>query len=265
MTESEQKNEIPVNEEVCELFNKTGSCKHGDECSRKHEVIQGKTLLFPHLWKNGSVGTPQQNEEYEFFYASFHTLLSACGTIVDMIVNENKTAHIKGNVLVKFETPEMAKVVFEHINNQFFNQTLLQPQYCNVDDLHIARCKQHDSGKCTKFECNFFHCLPIPTTFPTMESYLMNTFVAGRKPQEERPPEVKSERSSWNTGRSYTYERDRERERRRLSRSRSRERDRRYSSRDQGYLRKYPPPDVPPYTSIYAMPPPPQQQHTSYP
>ena len=258
---NEQNNQLPMKEpeEICEFYNRVGECKRGETCPKRHLTKGGKTVLFPHIWNGEPIATPEQQANYEALYTRLFSMVSEHGKVVDMVFNSNPVSHIKGHVLVKMESVEAARNVFEKTNNEIFNEIVLQPRHCSMMNLEDCRCKQFDSGNCHKrTQCNYFHGVPIPEQYSYFESFKWNTIMEDNKLKRKNEIEKKNEtgRNRRSGSRERDWERSRERDRRSRSRERSNERywERDMENRYPAAIGVYPPPVVPLYTNVYRMP-----------
>lgn len=252
---------------MCTFFNKVGACRHGDTCTKIHNKPEKSAVLnFKHLWAAKQLVTEEDQAAYEKFYDDFYTLCSQYGKVLDMIVAENQSSHLIGNVMVQFSTENEAIDAAENMTNTSFNNKILQPEFSPVINLREARCKAHDADECQKHaQCNFLHVIPIPVKYKSMLSAAVTmTPPKSRRLSWDTPPPERldlrdqepKKRRSRSRGRSHDRSRSRSHSRGRRRHHSSPRRSGYYeSSRQLGCLGKYPPPVVPIYTSIYSIPP----------
>jgi len=69
-----------------------------------------------------------------------------------------RTAHLVGNVYVKYEFEEDAEKAMKALTGRFYGGRLLVPEYSPVTDFREGRCRQYDLNECQRGgQCNFLH------------------------------------------------------------------------------------------------------------
>lgn len=160
----------------CPFYFKTGTCRHGDRCSRlHHKPAFSQTLLIPHFYdtnpqNSATYNTNQQQSTtspqehlWEFFEDAFMEL-SKYGTVVELHVIDNVSDHMVGNVYVKYRDEEEAATAQQALQGRYYDGRLLnQVEFCPVLDFREARCREFDEEVCKRGGfCNFLHIKPIP-------------------------------------------------------------------------------------------------------
>lgn len=80
---------------------KTGCCRHGDRCSRKHvKPTTSTTLTIPHVYIPPA-HTADDSAYFEHFLEDMARGLARYGPVEDIAVFENLGEHMKGNVAVR--------------------------------------------------------------------------------------------------------------------------------------------------------------------
>eukprot|EP00274_Cyanoptyche_gloeocystis_P005099 CAMPEP_0196654396 /NCGR_PEP_ID=MMETSP1086-20130531/4091_1 /TAXON_ID=77921 /ORGANISM="Cyanoptyche gloeocystis , Strain SAG4.97" /LENGTH=352 /DNA_ID=CAMNT_0041986121 /DNA_START=45 /DNA_END=1104 /DNA_ORIENTATION=+ len=156
----------------CPFYFKTGACRHGDRCSRVHnKPTESQTVLISHMYNNPAVmldtEVAQQypgldkdtlQKHFEDFYEEVYEEVSKFGEIEEMNVCDNLSAHLIGNVYVKFMREEDATKCITGLNGRFYAGRPIQAEYSPVTDFREASCRQFESGQCTHGGyCNFIH------------------------------------------------------------------------------------------------------------
>uniref|UniRef100_A0A0K0ECN7 Splicing factor U2AF 35 kDa subunit n=1 Tax=Strongyloides stercoralis TaxID=6248 RepID=A0A0K0ECN7_STRER len=206
----------------CSFYFKIGACRHGDKCSRIHNMPSfSQTVLLRNLYHDpnldmrkadvyAKVGqmTPEEQKEFDDFYAEiFEECEEKYGKIEEMNVCDNIGEHMIGNVYIKFEREEDAEKCVNALKDRWFNGEPIYPELSPVTDFREGCCRQYEQGGCTKGAfCNFMHLKPI--------SRDLHRRLYGRRSSPLR-----------NRGR---YGSDRDRSSRRRDRDRERDRDRDY-------------------------------------
>lgn len=161
----------------CPFYFKIGSCRNGDRCNRLHnKPTSGQVLLLPHIYPNIpealSVGNDEDwdddtyakaQEHAEFFFEEVFLELASYGEVEDMVICDNVSEHMIGNVYVKYFTEEAAKKAHEGLPNRFYGGTLIQPEFSPVADFREARCRAFHETRCARGGlCNFMHIKHVP-------------------------------------------------------------------------------------------------------
>jgi len=217
----------------CPFFYKVGSCRHGENCSRRHNKPKfSQTLLIKHMWLNPQVQflnvpdhqKPGEREMKEFrakvqegfnaFYEEIFKEVAKFGYLEAIHVSENLGDHMVGNVFIQYSDEKDAADAMEALQGRYYSGQPLVIEFSPVTDFHKARCRQYDEGVCARGGfCNYVHIRP-----PDRD--MVRELFGG----QERPAESSSDSSS------SDEEEDRSRRRRRSrsrSNSRGRHRDRR--------------------------------------
>lgn len=164
----------------CPFFFKTGACRFGDRCSRRHiHPTSSTTLLVRSMFKAFGMEEARRDdydidaclehseeELHEHFTEFYHDVLPefrSVGTVVQFKVSCNYESHLRGNVYVQFETEEQCKEAFIKFNGRWYAGRQLQCELCPVTRWKNAICGLFDRQKCPKGKhCNFLHVFRNP-------------------------------------------------------------------------------------------------------
>ncbi|KAK5609468.1 hypothetical protein CRENBAI_007978 [Crenichthys baileyi] len=164
----------------CPFFLKTGACRFGDRCSRKHMYpTSSPTLLVRGMFKTFGMEEwrrddydmdacleHSEEELLESFLEFYHDVLpefKSIGKVVQFKVCCNHEPHLRGNVYVQFETEELCKEAFMKFNGRWYAGRQLQCETCPVTRWKNAICGLFDRQKCPKGKhCNFLHVFRNP-------------------------------------------------------------------------------------------------------
>lgn len=164
----------------CPFFLKTGACRFGDRCSRKHIYpTSSPTLLLRGMFKTFGMEESRRDdydmdaclehseeELLESFLEFYHDVLpefKSVGKVVQFKVCCNHEPHLRGNVYVQFETEEVCKEAFMKFNGRWYAGRQLQCEICPVTRWKNAICGLFDRQKCPKGKhCNFLHVFRNP-------------------------------------------------------------------------------------------------------
>jgi splicing factor U2AF subunit len=158
---------------TCKFYNKTGTCRYGDACTRSHDKpLSSCTVMIPHMYvppvKKMSEFSDQNDaidfEEHFFedFYEDVLQEAEKIGPVRDFIVLKNSSEHLLGNVFIVFETESSAQICLEQWAGRYYNTVLLKPQLSPPTSFDEARCQLYDQGKCPRLICHFFHIRILP-------------------------------------------------------------------------------------------------------
>lgn len=163
----------------CPFYYRIGACRNGDRCNRMHNRPSvSSTLLLPHMYP----GTPETmqvsndedwddatynkaQEHCEMFFEEVFLELSKYGEVEDMVVCDNVSEHMVGNVYVKYVREDDAEKAQLFLGKRFYGAKLLQAEFSPVTDFREARCKAFHETRCARGGlCNFMHVKHIPKT-----------------------------------------------------------------------------------------------------
>lgn len=161
----------------CPFYFKIGACRNGDRCNRNHiRPERSSTLLLPHLYPNLAEAMSIANDEewdddmyskaqdhVEYFYEDIFQELATYGEVEDLVVLDNVSDHMIGNVYCKYFKEEAAENAMKGLAHRFYGARLLQPEYTPVTDFREARCRAFHETRCARGGlCNFMHVKHIP-------------------------------------------------------------------------------------------------------
>nr|XP_001920562.1 U2 small nuclear ribonucleoprotein auxiliary factor 35 kDa subunit-related protein 2 isoform X1 [Danio rerio]XP_021335623.1 U2 small nuclear ribonucleoprotein auxiliary factor 35 kDa subunit-related protein 2 isoform X1 [Danio rerio] len=254
----------------CPFFLKTGACRFGDRCSRKHDhpassctlMVRGMFVSFgmeqsrrDDYDTDASLEYSEEELHQQFldFYEDALPEFKNAGRVVQFKVSCNFEPHLRGNVYVQYETEEQCKEAFVMFNGRWYAGRQLQCEFSPVTRWKTAICGLFDRRKCPKGKhCNFLHVFRNPDNefweadrdlhmSPDRGGGFSARHMSGRDGMwsqrgnsSERFQRRRTDRRSHSRERySYRGRRSRSRERRSRSRERrSRSRERRSRSRE---------------------------------
>lgn len=161
----------------CPFYFKIGACRNGEKCNRQHvRPTVSSVLLLPHLYpatpETMSVSNDEEwddatynhaQEHMEMFFEEIFLELGNYGEIEDLVVCDNVSDHMVGNVYVKFFKEEDADKACKSLGKRFYGSTLIQVEFSPVTDFREARCRAFHETRCTRGGfCNFMHIKHVP-------------------------------------------------------------------------------------------------------
>uniref|UniRef100_A0A3Q3QS21 Zinc finger (CCCH type), RNA-binding motif and serine/arginine rich 2 n=1 Tax=Monopterus albus TaxID=43700 RepID=A0A3Q3QS21_MONAL len=164
----------------CPFFLKTGACRFGDRCSRKHVYPTASlTLMVRGMFTTFGLEESRRDdydmdaclehseeELQESFLEFYHDVLPefrSVGKVVQFKVSCNYEPHLRGNVYIQFETEEQCKEAFIRFNGRWYAGRQLHCEICPVTRWKNAICGLFDRQKCPKGKhCNFLHVFRNP-------------------------------------------------------------------------------------------------------
>uniref|UniRef100_A0A915HFX3 Uncharacterized protein n=1 Tax=Romanomermis culicivorax TaxID=13658 RepID=A0A915HFX3_ROMCU len=126
----------------CSFYFKIGACRHGDKCSRMHNVPTFSQYKDPINYTDAD----DQSDFDDFFEAVFCELEDQYGEVEEMNVCDNMGEHMIGNVYVKFKYEEDAERACRFVNNRWFNGEPIHAELSPVTDFREACCRQYEMG-----------------------------------------------------------------------------------------------------------------------
>ncbi|XP_024150994.1 U2 small nuclear ribonucleoprotein auxiliary factor 35 kDa subunit-related protein 2 [Oryzias melastigma] len=245
----------------CPFFLKTGACRFGERCSRKHVYpTSSPTLMIRGMFMTFGMeelrrddydmdACLEHSEEdlHDSFLEFYHDVLpefKSVGKVVQFKVCCNYEPHLKGNVYIQFETDDQCKEALMKFNGRWYAGRQLQCEISPVTRWKNAICGLFDRRKCPKGKhCNFLHVFRNPGN-EFWEADRDLHLSPDRSLQASRRDGWYSERSRERSSRYSRYSRspvrsERSRSRRENDRHRSRSRSREVRSphRDKGSSR----------------------------
>ncbi|KAK6325716.1 hypothetical protein J4Q44_G00050580 [Coregonus suidteri] len=164
----------------CPFFLKTGACRFGDRCSRKHvHPPSSPTLMIRGMF--ATFGMDQRSrddydtdaclehseeevqQQFVDFYEDVLPEFRTAGKVVQFKVSCNFEPHLRGNVYVQFDTEEQCREAFMMFNGRWYAGKQLQCEFSPVTRWKTAICGLFDRQKCPKGKhCNFLHVYRNP-------------------------------------------------------------------------------------------------------
>ena len=233
----------------CPFYFKTGACRYGDRCTRRHlKPSISQTLLFKNMYQNPPIAiamaeghqVPEEQmmeaiKEFHGFYSEVFLEFSKFGEIEELHVCDNTGDHMIGNVFVKYASEEEAENCKDSITGKYYKNRLVVPEFSPVIDFRDGRCKQYEAGYCKRGgNCNFLHLKPVPKDLKKAlykemyKRYPKYKEAKYEREREERGGKRRRSRSRSN-GKRRSRSRDRDRDRKRRKRKKDKKKRRRRS------------------------------------
>jgi len=176
-----------VNKQLCQFYEKVGSCRFGDNCSRHHEKVDASTTLLlsgmfntfafdivdrarktfqgdvDDLWLEHS--DTDLYDEFVEFYNDVIPELETYGKVIQFKVCCNRDKHLLGNVYVQYKHQNDAKRAAESLNGRFYGGKALTVKYVLIKSWKSAICGLHYHNRnCPRgHHCNFLHVFKEPS------------------------------------------------------------------------------------------------------
>ncbi|XP_034076981.1 U2 small nuclear ribonucleoprotein auxiliary factor 35 kDa subunit-related protein 2 isoform X2 [Gymnodraco acuticeps] len=164
----------------CPFFLKTGACRFGDRCSRKHVYpTASPTLMIRGMFTTFGLQQSRRDdydidasleyseeelqETFLDFYQDVLPELKSVGKVVQFKVSCNYEPHLRGNVYIQFDTEEQCMEAIIRFNGRWYAGRQLHCEMCPVTRWKNAICGLYDRQKCPKGKhCNFLHVFRNP-------------------------------------------------------------------------------------------------------
>eukprot|EP00931_Biecheleriopsis_adriatica_P087997 TRINITY_DN62399_c0_g1_i1.p1 TRINITY_DN62399_c0_g1~~TRINITY_DN62399_c0_g1_i1.p1 ORF type:complete len:267 (+),score=67.12 TRINITY_DN62399_c0_g1_i1:51-851(+) len=162
---------------ACPFWLKIGSCRNGDRCNRQHEKpASSQTILIPHMypcipeamavsndddWDDETYA--RQQEHLELFYEEVFLELAKYGEIEDMVVMDNVSEHMLGNVYCKYFREADAQKAVNAMSSRFYGSRFVTAELSPCAEFRESRCRAFHETRCSRGgQCNFMHIKHIP-------------------------------------------------------------------------------------------------------
>uniref|UniRef100_A0A8C6E2A6 Zinc finger CCCH-type, RNA binding motif and serine/arginine rich 2 n=1 Tax=Moschus moschiferus TaxID=68415 RepID=A0A8C6E2A6_MOSMO len=164
----------------CPFYSKTGACRFGDRCSRKHNFpTSSPTLLIKSMFT--TFGMEQcrrddydpdasleysEEETYQQFLDFYDDVLPEfknVGKVIQFKVSCNLEPHLRGNVYVQYQSEEECQAALSLFNGRWYAGRQLQCEFCPVTRWKMAICGLFEIQQCPRGKhCNFLHVFRNP-------------------------------------------------------------------------------------------------------
>ncbi|XP_043929005.1 U2 small nuclear ribonucleoprotein auxiliary factor 35 kDa subunit-related protein 2 [Protopterus annectens] len=159
----------------CPFYLKTGACRFGERCSRRHSYPSiSQTLLIRNMFvtfgmeqcKRDDYDTDasleySDEETYQQFIEFYEDVLpefKSAGKVVQFKVSCNFEPHLRGNVYVQYQTEEQCQAAFSLFNGRWYAGKQLHCEFSPVTRWKTAICGLFERQKCPRGKhCNFLH------------------------------------------------------------------------------------------------------------
>ncbi|XP_055232620.1 U2 small nuclear ribonucleoprotein auxiliary factor 35 kDa subunit-related protein 2 isoform X5 [Gorilla gorilla gorilla] len=147
----------------CPFYSKTGACRFGDRCSRKHNFpTSSPTLLIKSMFT--TFGMEQcrrddydpdasleysEEETYQQFLDFYEDVLPEfknVGKVIQFKVSCNLEPHLRGNVYVQYQSEEECQAALSLFNGRWYAGRQLQCEFCPVTRWKMAICDRTGSS-----------------------------------------------------------------------------------------------------------------------
>ncbi|XP_020642393.3 U2 small nuclear ribonucleoprotein auxiliary factor 35 kDa subunit-related protein 2 [Pogona vitticeps] len=164
----------------CPFYIKTGACRFGDRCSRRHNYpSSSQTLLIRGMFvtfgmeqcKRDDYDTDasleySEEEIYQQFLDFYEDVLPEfknVGKVIQFKVSCNFEPHLRGNVYVQYQSEQECQEALALFNGRWYAGRQLQCEFCPVTRWKTAICGLFERQKCPRGKhCNFLHVFRNP-------------------------------------------------------------------------------------------------------
>ncbi|XP_041585853.1 LOW QUALITY PROTEIN: putative U2 small nuclear ribonucleoprotein auxiliary factor 35 kDa subunit-related protein 1 [Vulpes lagopus] len=164
----------------CPFYSKTGACRFGDRCSRRHNLPSSSpTLLIKSMFTTFGLEQRRRDdydpdasledsdeETYQHFLDFYHDVLPELrhvGTVVQFKVSCNLEPHLRGNVYVQYQSEEECRAALALFHGRWYAGRRLQCELCPVTRWNAAICGLSELRQCPRGKrCNFLHVFRNP-------------------------------------------------------------------------------------------------------
>ncbi|XP_075053080.1 U2 small nuclear ribonucleoprotein auxiliary factor 35 kDa subunit-related protein 2 [Mixophyes fleayi] len=164
----------------CPFYLKTGACRFGERCSRRHcYPSSSPTLLIRGMFVTFGMeqcrrddydtdasleyGDEEIYQQFLDFYADVVPEFKSVGKVIQFKVSCNCEPHLRGNVYVQYQTEEECLQAFTLFNGRWYAARQLQCEFSPVIRWRSAICGLFERQKCPRGKhCNFLHVFRNP-------------------------------------------------------------------------------------------------------
>ncbi|XP_053562055.1 U2 small nuclear ribonucleoprotein auxiliary factor 35 kDa subunit-related protein 2 [Bombina bombina] len=164
----------------CPFYLKTGACRFGERCSRKHGYpSSSQTLLIRGMFVSYGMeqcrrddydtdasleyGDEEIYQQFLEFYSDVVPEFKSVGKVVQFKVSCNFEPHLRGNVYVQYQTEDECLQAFTLFNGRWYASRQLQCEFSPVTRWKTAICGLFERLKCPRGKhCNFLHVFKNP-------------------------------------------------------------------------------------------------------
>uniref|UniRef100_A0A8C6AAJ9 Zinc finger CCCH-type, RNA binding motif and serine/arginine rich 2 n=1 Tax=Marmota marmota marmota TaxID=9994 RepID=A0A8C6AAJ9_MARMA len=185
MSDTWQNPEPPTNlrsmekdQAICPFYSKTGACRFGDRCSRKHNYpATSSTLLIKSMFTtfemeqcsrddydpDASLEYSEEETYQQFldFYDDVLPEFKNVGKVIQFKVSCNLEPHLRGNVYVQYQLEEECQAALSLFNGRWYAGRQLQCEFCPVTQWKTVYLKYNSVQE--EITATFFMCSEIPT------------------------------------------------------------------------------------------------------
>ncbi|XP_042820089.1 U2 small nuclear ribonucleoprotein auxiliary factor 35 kDa subunit-related protein 2-like isoform X1 [Panthera tigris] len=164
----------------CPFYGKTGACRFGGRCLRKHNFPSSSpTLLIKSMFT--TFGMEQcrrddydpdasleysEEETYQQFLDFYDDVLPefrSVGKVIQFKVSCNFEPHLRGNVYVQYQSEEECQAALSLFNGRWYAGRQLRCEFCPVTRWKMAICGLFEIQQCPRGKhCNFLHVFRNP-------------------------------------------------------------------------------------------------------
>ena len=238
---------------MCPFYLKTGSCRYGAQCGKKHPYPPvSHTVMIRNMYDGPGMSEKLEEDagddllhEEEDIYKAFTEFYTDAlpgferfGKMLMFRVARNNAPHLRGNVYAHYERIEDAVTAMAGLNGRFYGGKKLVGEFVPVTRWKSAVCGLADRNACPRGKlCNFLHVFRNPdAAFPLFDHVGERTLAGPTEPLgDERRDRYGSGGGRRGDDRRDDRRRDdrpRERDRDDRDRDRYRDRDNRDRERD---------------------------------
>ncbi|KAM3933307.1 U2 small nuclear ribonucleoprotein auxiliary factor 35 kDa subunit-related protein 2 [Leptodactylus fuscus] len=164
----------------CPFYLKTGACRFGERCSRKHcYPSSSQTLLVRGMFVTFGMeqcrrddydtdasleyGDEEIYQQFSEFYDDVVPEFKNVGKVIQFKVSCNFEPHLRGNVYVQYQSEEDCLQALSQFNGRWYAGRQLQCELSPVTKWKSAICGLFERQKCPRGKhCNFLHVFRNP-------------------------------------------------------------------------------------------------------
>eukprot|EP01066_Platyproteum_vivax_P007567 Platyproteum_vivax@DN296_c0_g1_i1.p1 len=180
----------------CPDFWSVGACRNGDRCTKRHSLPNNSDcLIIRGLYKYCSTLSIPEDDFLTSFYADIFEQFANFGEVEDVIICDNTSEFMRGNVYVKYANIDHATFALKQLTGRCVAGTIVKPEFTFVD-FRKAICSRSNLNMCFSPNCRLIHPKKLSQILKDQcfdKMYSMNYFHNGKiKVAQQVAAEVKN-------------------------------------------------------------------------
>ena len=150
--------------DACMFYMRTGTCRHGDRCSRAHpRPYASRAIVLHNLYVAPGSSGAGGDSDFNEVYADVFLELARFGVVEELMVLGNLAHHLVGNVYARFRDEGSASSAVKGLAGRYYAGRIIRVELMptGARNLGSSCCRSfEDEGHCRHGDgCNLFHVM----------------------------------------------------------------------------------------------------------